>query len=125
MPKLKPKKNVEREERIENEIIVDAHDSEEQAMGWYSYLEENLYFPFTAKCVAEREISLLDKGVEVEVVGMASEDTCRHEMFVTLPYKRRELAVPLSQLKPYTSTDKDTKEAVADWHYWLGQGYEL
>ena len=25
----KPKKNVEREERIENEIIVDAHDSDE------------------------------------------------------------------------------------------------
>ena len=93
----KPKKNAEREERIENEIIVDAHDSEEQAMGWYSYLEENLYFPFTATCVAVREISLLEKGDEAEVVGMASEDTCRHEMFVTLPYKRRELAVPLSR----------------------------
>ncbi len=25
----------EREERIHNEIIVDAHDGEEQAMGWY------------------------------------------------------------------------------------------
>ena len=121
----KPKKTVEREERIENEIIVDAHDSEEQAMGWYSYLEENLYFPFTAKCVAEREISLLEKGDGAEVLDMASEDACQHEMFVTLPYKRRELAVPLSQLKPVASTDKDTKEAVADWHYWIDQGYML
>jgi hypothetical protein len=29
----KAKKNAERERRIEDEIIVDAHDSEEQAMG--------------------------------------------------------------------------------------------
>ena len=30
------------------EIVVDAYDSEEQAMGWYSYLEDNLQFPFQA-----------------------------------------------------------------------------
>ena len=29
----KSSKHLERERRIENEIIVDAHDSEEQAMG--------------------------------------------------------------------------------------------
>ena len=28
----------EREERITMEIIVDAYDAEEQAMGWYYYL---------------------------------------------------------------------------------------
>ena len=30
------------------EIVVDAYGLEEQAMGWYSYLEEKLQFPFTA-----------------------------------------------------------------------------
>ena len=28
-----------REERIEMEIIVDAYNEEEQAMGWYYYLD--------------------------------------------------------------------------------------
>jgi hypothetical protein len=34
-----------REERIEMEIIVDAYNPEEQAMGWYYYLDNNLDFP--------------------------------------------------------------------------------
>ena len=38
----------EREERISMEIIVDAYDSEEQAMGWYYYLEGTLHFPLIA-----------------------------------------------------------------------------
>ena len=88
-------------------------------------LEENLYFPFTAKCVAEREISLLEKGDDVEVVGMASEDTCQHDMFVKVRWEERRLAVPLSQLNVSAQADKDTKEAVGDWHYWIDQGYML
>jgi len=121
----KPEKDPKRERRITMEIIVDAHDPEEQAVGWYYYLEEKLEFPFTATCIVERAISPLRKGDEVEVVEMASEDECRHEMFVGIRWERRLLAVPLSQLKPITHTDKDTKEAVADWHYWVAQGYEF
>ena len=64
------KKDVKREHRIDMEIIVDAYAPEEQAMGWYYYLEEKLQFPFRAKCVAERRISPLRKGDEVEIVGM-------------------------------------------------------
>src|SRR5437773_5503067 len=41
-------KDEEREERITMEIIVDAYDSEEQAMGWYYYLEGTLHFPLIA-----------------------------------------------------------------------------
>ena len=121
----KSQKNIKREQRIQDEIIVDAHDSEEQAMGWYYYLEDKLVFPFTATCIAVREISPLRKGDEVEVLNMASEDTCRHEMFVMMQWERPGLAVPLSQLKPISYTDKNTKEAVADWHYWMNQGYVL
>jgi hypothetical protein len=107
------------------EIIVDAYGPEEQAMGWYSYLEEKLEFPFTAICIAERAISPLRKGDEVEVLEMAPEAECRHEMFVGMRWEHSPLAVPLSQLKPIAETDKDTKEAVADWHYWVAQGYEF
>ena len=121
----KRKRDAKREERIGMEIVVDAHDAEEQAMGWYYYLEEKLRFPFTAVCVAERAISVLWKGDEVDVLEMAPPDECRHEMFVGMRWERRPLAVPLSQLKPIAETDRQTKQAVADWHYWVAQGYEL
>jgi hypothetical protein len=39
------------------EIVVAAYGPEEQAMGWYSYLEETLQFPFTAICHVKRAIS--------------------------------------------------------------------
>ena len=123
MPKAK--KNSEREHRIEMEIIVDANGPEEQAMGWYYYLKDNLHFPFTATCVAERTISPLHKGDEVEVLGMAPEEECQHEMFVMMRWERRGLAIPLSQVKPIADADKDTREAVEDWHYWVRQGYLL
>lgn len=118
-------RDLSREERIQMEIIVDAYGPEERAMGWYYYLEEKLHFPFTAKCVAERIISPLRNGDEVEIVGMAPEEECEHEMFVETSWERRTLAVPLAQLKPDAAADAETKEAVADWHYWVDQGYEL
>jgi len=119
----KGKRNAKREHRIEMEIIVDAYGPEEQAMGWYCYLEGKLQFPFAAKCIAERAVSPLRAGERVEVVGMAPEDECEHEMFVEIPWEDRRLAVPLAQLKPVAKVDRDTKEAIADWHYWLDQGY--
>ena len=114
-----------RERRIAMEIVVDAYGPEERAMGWYYYLEEKLRFPFRAQCIAERKISPLRKGDEVEVVRMAPEEECEHEMFVEIRREKGTLAVPLSQLKPIAATDKDTKEAVEDWHYWVNQGHEF
>ena len=121
----KPKKDPKRERRIELEIVADAHDSEELAMGWYNYLEDQLRFPFTASCIAERPISPLRTGDEVEVLELTSPDECQHEMFVGIRWERHPLGVPLAQLKPIQHTDKTTKEAVADWHYWVAQRYEF
>ncbi|MEQ8223009.1 MAG: calcium-binding protein [Candidatus Eremiobacterota bacterium] len=119
-------KDREREERISMEIIVDSKDAEERAMGWYYYLEDRISFPFTAICITEKRKSPLQKGDEVEVVDIAPEDECEHEMFVEIQWDRgRRLAIPLSQVKPIENTDEDTKEAVADWHYWIEQGYEM
>jgi hypothetical protein len=49
----------ERENRIHDEVIVDAYDAEEQAMGWYYYLAESMSFPFEARCVQEMRKSLI------------------------------------------------------------------
>jgi len=121
----KTREDPKRERRIQMEIVVDAYGPEERAMGWYYYLEEKLRFPFRAQCIAERKISPLRKGDEVEVVRMAPEEECEHEMFVEIRREKGTLAVPLSQLKPIAATDKDTKEAVEDWHYWVNQGHEF
>ena len=118
------KENKARERRIEMEIVVDAYNAVERAMGWYYYLEERLEFPFKARCKSKREISPLHVGEEVEVVGMAAEEECESEMFVRLRWHGARLAVPLSQLAPLAAKPK-TKEAVADWHYWVGRGYEF
>jgi len=125
MAKRKLRKNKDREERIVMEIIVDAYGPEEQAMGWYYYLEEKLQFPFTAVCSAKRAISPLQIKDEVDVLGMAPEDECENEMFVTIRWERDGLAVPLSQLIPINSTDEQTKQAVEDWRYWVQMGYEF
>lgn len=114
----------EREQRIMMEIVVDAKDSEEQALGWYYYLEEHLSFPFRARCIAERATSPLQMGDKVEIIGMATEDESRHEMFVTARWKRRTLAVPLSRVEGIAA-DEQTRQAIEDWQYWVGQGYEL
>ena len=39
-----------REYRIAMEAIVDAYGPEEQAMGWYYYLDDKIQFPFEACC---------------------------------------------------------------------------
>jgi len=108
------------------EIVVDAYDENERAMGWYYYLQDRIRFPFTATCIAKRAISPLRIKDEIEVIGMTDEDECWHEVFVTIPRDSREgLAVPLSQLRPISDTDKATKQAVEDWHYWVKMGYEF
>jgi len=120
----KPKQDKQRERRIQQEIVVDAHNAEEQAMGWYYYLEAQLGFPFRAKCIAPRAISPLRKGQEVEVVGLAPAEECERQMFITVTWEDRTLALPLAQLQT-TQANKATRQAVEDWYYWVDQGYKF
>jgi Calcium binding len=113
-----------REERIMMEVVVDAYDEDEQAMGWYYYLEAKIQFPFTATCITKRSISPLSQGVKVEVVGMSDEDECMREMFVEIVWDCDTLGVPISQIKPIDVGD-NTLDAIEDWHYWVNRGYEF
>ena len=82
------KLNAARERRILQEIVADAHDEAEQAMGWFNYLEDRLQSPFTARCITKRAISPLRVGDEVDVIGMAPEAECAREMFVMIRWVR-------------------------------------
>jgi hypothetical protein len=118
----KPKCDPVREERIHEEVIVDAYGPEEQTMGWYYYLEDKIRFPFQAKCIASEVISPPQKGESVEVRGLAPEDTCAGDMLVLIRWQGRTMTVPLSQLSAI-DPDEVTREAIKDWHYWVAQGY--
>ena len=120
----KTKQDKRRQKLIEQEIVVDAYGPEEQAMGWYNYLEEKSRFPFRGKCISPRATSPLRKGQQVEVTELACAEDCEQEMFVTVTWEDRKLAVPLAQLEPI-QTDKTTREAIKDWHYWVERGYEF
>jgi len=120
----KIERDEEREYRISNEAIIDAHGPEEQALGWYYYLEEKIQFPFDAKCMRERSISPLRNDEIVKVIGMVGEYDCMAEMFVKIEWVDRSFGVPLTQLKGI-EVDSGTEEAIADWHYWVGRGYML
>ncbi|HYE34669.1 calcium-binding protein [Methylocaldum sp.] len=117
------KRNPEREARITLDIIVDRYDDTERAMGWYYYLQDKLQFPFTAECVAQRAISPLHRNETVEVIEMAPEEECEHEMFVLIRRRQGDRAVPLAQLMP-VAADEETVQAVEDWRYWVQQGYQ-
>jgi hypothetical protein len=113
----------DREERILNEIVVDAYGRSERALAWYYYLQDNLQFPLMAQCRQKRSISPLKVGETMQVVGMADEDDCMSEVFVFVKYARSKLGVPLSQLECQTN-DEPARQAISDWHYWVARGYE-
>jgi hypothetical protein len=118
------KENEERERRIAMEVVVDAYDEIERAMGWYCYLEENLEFPFKARCRVKRAISPLKIGEEVQVAAMAPEEECKSEIFVWIKRAGEKFAVPLVQLES-ASSNPETQEAIADWAYWVARGYQF
>src|SRR5262245_11699705 len=78
------KTDPDRENRIIMEVVVDAYNGSERAMGWFGYLENKLEFPFTAHCSDRRAISPLMVGDEVEVLSMAPADECASEIFVMI-----------------------------------------
>ncbi len=118
-----PQEDDAREKRIMMEIVVDAYDEAERAMGWYYYLADELPFPFPAECIQSQPTSVLQVGEKLRVTGMPSTDECLHDMFVNVDWQGRELAVPLAQLKPTDEADEPTHQVVEDWHYWLARGY--
>jgi hypothetical protein len=124
VPARRPTRDQVRERRIEQVIVADADDPDEQAMGWYHHLQDVIGFPFTARCSRVRAISPLQVGDELEVVGMALVEECGHERFVLIRREHGTLGIPLSQLDVFAG-DARTREAVHDWRYWVGQGYQL
>lgn len=115
--------NQEIENRIKMEIVVDAHDESERAMGWYYYLQDKIAVPFKAKCIQPVSTSPLKIGEIVEVVALDNEKNCEYDIFVKIKWKNKEtLCVPMKQLKGINIRGT-TEQALNDWAYWISQGY--
>ncbi len=110
-----------REDRIHEEVIVDAHGPGEKATSWYYYLESKITFPFKARCVGSNATSPLSKGETVEVRRLEKEEACESDMLVQITWQDRKLAVSLSQLAAI-EPDQSTEQAIGTWHYWVSQG---
>ena len=116
------KRDAVREDRIHNEAIADANGPEEQVMGWHCYLDDKIRFPFQGKCIAVKEFRLSEKGKPSRSCVWRPEDACSADMLALIRWQGRTMAVPLSQLAAI-DPDEATAEAIADWHYWVTQGY--
>ena len=100
MSKKRLKREVEREGRIANQIIVDCYNEREAWTGWYCYLEEKLAFPFKAECIKERKMSPLKPSERVTVVGMLDDEADDlGEMMVEVEWHDRTMGLPLAQIK--------------------------
>ncbi len=124
--------NIERDEkrehRIETEIIADADDKEDRAMGWYYYLDDSLNCPFLAKWKKKNRKTSTIEEKEVEVLSMSADDECLKDMFVDVVYPGGNdedvLSAKLSEIEAINA-DSETQEALADWQYWLARGYKF
>ncbi|MGR3276800.1 calcium-binding protein [Acaryochloris marina NIES-2412] len=119
-----------REERITMEIVVDAYTAEEQALGWYYYLEQTLQFPFIATYMMQRRDVPEKEAKSVKVISMADEEECENEMFVevewdgdVLPIRLEELTFERGDGEQTEEMTAKTQEAIEDWHYWVNRGY--
>lgn len=113
------------EDRILMEIVVDAYDKEERAMGWFYYVAEGLEFPFQARCIQKIPTSPLKIGQEVTVLDSSRvADDWGATIFVGINYNEDSLAVPLAQLE-IIDDKPESKRIIEDWHYWIDRGYEF
>ena len=105
-----------RENRIDYEIVVDAYDESERAMGWYCYLQDKITFPFLAKWKKKAKKTGLITEKEVEVLGMASEEDRESNIYVELAYTGEQDDTFIANLSDIEAInlDPDTKEAIAD-----------
>lgn len=126
MPSVEPDKI--REQRIKTEILADAEEKEDRAMAWYDYLDDTLNFPFMGKWTKKGRKSSSPQEKQVEVLGMAPDDECEKDMFVEVVYPDGKdedvFTARLSEIE-VIDTDDETKEALADWQYWLARGYKF
>ena len=63
----------QRQNRIDNEIIIDAYDDEEINMSWYYYYADNLEFPISAVAKLKKRGGKYEQ-VEIQLIKISSQE---------------------------------------------------
>jgi Calcium binding len=114
-----PKIDPVREHRIDYEIIVDAYNEYEAAIGWLTYLQEHLNFPFEATYHPEDE-----EARQVTVQDLENDEEALDQGFIEFNIEiddDGECWVALEEITPLES-NPEAVQAVEDWRYWLARG---
>jgi hypothetical protein len=94
-------------DRLIDEITVDAHDEDEQLMGFENAFDEDASFPCAGTVIGE----------EVEVLHVA-QGSNRRELIATCQRTGRRYEVALLDID--ISTDPATSRLVAAYRRWIG-----
>ncbi len=120
IPQPTGEKNAEREDRIMDEAIVDAHDDEEVFISWYTYLQDILEFPFQAYVRVENPKNL-EMRTLVTVLKMASMEYCSIRAIWLVAHVKHSdwyFYIPASEITE-VNADEYLVQALADWKYWI------
>jgi Calcium binding len=111
-------KDEEREHRIRNEAIPDAHGEEEVEMSWYYYMEENLAFPMKAKVKLRlRGGKKEEKAVKIVEIDPESETSLTLRLGMTEGKSDRVQYISPEDIVSIQTTEENL-EILNDWLYW-------
>jgi len=121
VPHTFPQEEPEREDRIYEEAIVDAHGDEEVIISWYYYLEEKLDFPFTA-AVQVHSLGRSRQTIRVEMQAMGPVSRCGYWQMWVLgsPSEQEGNTLYHFFLSDIVEAEggPERLQALADWNYW-------
>ena len=107
----------EMQEKIDDEIIVDAYDEYEQSMGWFYFFDETLENPFTATAQLKKRDGTTESK-QVKVVGLASkeEDFTNKDFNLEIEQGQYLRPIAYSALSAIKASD-ETLEAFGIWDF--------
>lgn len=107
-----------REHRILYEVIVDCYDEQEEFMGWYYYMADNLEFPITATVrLPLRGGKTEEKTVQIIEVDPKSETGRAIRLGITEAGSERVHYISPEAIIRLDTTPENL-EIINDWLYW-------
>ena len=87
-------------------------------MGWYTYMQDELQFPFTATTMIKKRNGQYKKQ-DIDVLDLAETDDTYfgNDMMLEVAYTEDIFIVPMTELTNIQA-DESTIQALEDWKYW-------
>lgn len=107
--------------KIDNEITVDCYDEYEVNLGWFTFFQDELSFPFEAEILAKTRRGT-KQLIKVDVLRMADNNDFESQgiHFEVSPQKSdMVIETHISKLRNINAAENQTtREAFEIWEYW-------